>query len=146
MPSLTFFRQARADGGIRTGVDVDGETVLEHFVETDREPDPALKWFVDLRCDGETLPDRSEDVRAWLLDHGALVTRAFQGLAKRLEVGVDPDSWPAQWELPDPPPGVRITTACSSIGVIPGREIHKTVGEIADHWREYLEQSQAAVY
>ncbi len=146
MPSLTFFRQARADGGIRTGLDIDGETVFEHFDDAEGEPDPVLKWFVDLRCDGETLPDKPEAARQWLLDHDTLISRAFQGLAKRLEVGVDPGAWPARWQLPDAPPGVRITTACSSIGAIPGREIGETVRGIGEHWKEYLQQSQAGVY
>lgn len=146
MPSLTFFRQTRADGAIRTGVDVDGEMLFEHFEEAEGEPDPVLKWFVDLRCDGESVPARPDEVRQWLLDHGALVTQGFEGLAKRLEVGVDSDGWPVEWGIPNSPPGIRMATACSSIGAVSGRVMGKTVREMADHWREYLRQSHVGVY
>ena len=52
MPNLTFYRQKRVDGGVRTGVELDGETVASLFEEGDPERDPALLWFVDLRCEG----------------------------------------------------------------------------------------------
>ena len=29
MPDLTFYRQKRVDGGVRTGIDLDGVTVCE---------------------------------------------------------------------------------------------------------------------
>ena len=31
MTTINFYRQARVDGGKRTGVEIDGETVLERF-------------------------------------------------------------------------------------------------------------------
>ena len=40
MPNLTFYRQARIDGGIRTGIELDEDTVFEYFEEGGSEPDP----------------------------------------------------------------------------------------------------------
>jgi len=42
MPTITFFRQARNDGGVRTGIEVEGQTVLSRF-EGEEADDPALQ-------------------------------------------------------------------------------------------------------
>ena len=52
---LSFYRQKRQDGGIRTAVTVDGDTVLHRFQPGEGASDPALLWYVDLRCAGRRL-------------------------------------------------------------------------------------------
>ena len=69
MPNLTFYRQARIDGGIRTGIELDEDAVFEHFEEGGPELDPTLLWYVDLRCQGPGLPDEPRKAREWLIDH-----------------------------------------------------------------------------
>ena len=140
MPKLNFFRQARVDGGIRTGIDIDGTTGIDRLERGTGEDDPALTWFVDLRCDGESVPTKLEEARQWLLDHKALVREAYVAFGKKLEVGMDPDVVPLQCEFPNAPPGVRMTTVCSSTGTIPARQMSETVKDIAEHWEQYLNQ------
>ena len=33
MPKLTFYRQGRADGAIRTGIELDDDTIFENYEE-----------------------------------------------------------------------------------------------------------------
>ncbi len=97
MSSIVFFRQARMDGGIRTGIDVDGAG-WEYYEGGSEEYDPALIWYVDLRAQGDHLPGSLEDARQWLLDQESLVNATYQQLVERLEVGMDPDVWPLKVE------------------------------------------------
>ena len=63
MTKLTFYRQGRKDGGIRTGVEVNDESVLGRFEEGDKETDSALDWYVDIRCSVSKLGNDPEDAR-----------------------------------------------------------------------------------
>jgi len=69
MPKLIFYRQKRYDQAIRTGVELDGETIAERYEEGGSEPDPGLLWYVDLRCEGSAIPDGFDEAAHWLLDH-----------------------------------------------------------------------------
>jgi len=64
MPTITFYRQARRDGGIRTGIEIDQNTVLMRFDRGRKESDPALLWCVDVRCSGARLPREPETAPA----------------------------------------------------------------------------------
>ncbi|HUT10884.1 MAG TPA: hypothetical protein VMY42_10330 [Thermoguttaceae bacterium] len=143
MPRITFFRQARVDGGIRTGINVDGDTV-EHFESGPDELDPVLAWFVDLRCDGDDLPLNAEEARQWFLEHRTIITDGFLGLSKKLTLGMDPDIQPVQWEISDSPSGVRMKTVCCSARTAPARKMGMIAQEMAEHWEEYLGQLYAA--
>ena len=142
MSKLVFFRQGRVDGGIRTGIDIDG-TTIDHFESGMGENDPALAWFIDLRLEGDGVPTQPEQARQWLLDHKTLVKEAYVAFGKKLQVGMDPDVWPLQCEAPNAPPDVHMTTVCSSTGTIPARNIGTTVQDIAEHWETYLDQVPA---
>jgi len=49
---IAFFINARQDGGLRTGIDVNGETIWHHFIPGPEDADPALLWWVDVTCKG----------------------------------------------------------------------------------------------
>src|SRR3954451_9524953 len=97
MPDLTFYRQKRVDGGVRTGIDIDGVTVCEDFEEGDEERDPALRWYVDLRCSGDSLPHDADLAREWLLEHEEMIRDGFSRYASQLAAGADRDDYPLQW-------------------------------------------------
>ena len=61
MPKLVFYRQKRYDGAIRTGLELDDDPIAEHYEEGSGERDPALLWFVDLRCKGPGIPGDPDD-------------------------------------------------------------------------------------
>lgn len=90
--SISFFYQKRFDGGVRTGLGIDDQMVLHHFVPGDADSDPALLWFVDIRCSGDRLPTDAEAARDWLLHHVPAIQHGLESAAERLEVGVDEES------------------------------------------------------
>src|SRR5262249_45375163 len=100
MPKISFYQKKRRDGGIRTGIDIDRESVLGCFQSGPEESDPVLLWFVDLRCEGARLPTTPEEARQWLLDHSALIHQAFQKLIAEIRAGIDFNTWPLLWTLP----------------------------------------------
>src|SRR5438105_3447 len=101
MPSIHFFRQLRRDGGIRTGVDVEDETVLWRFHPGRHrgDPDPAIEWYVDVRCQGPRLPHDPEGARDWLLKNGRAIHAALEAVAESIPAGVDPSDWPLRHEF-----------------------------------------------
>jgi hypothetical protein len=137
---LTLYHQVRVDGGERTGVDCGDTEVLHGFQPGSEEPDPALLWFVDVRCEGDRLPDDSHGAREWFLAHD----RYFVGLLARiahdqLEIGCDSELRPYTREYRDGPNGARVEIVVSAARRMVGREIAKKVEELAHQWRAVLE-------
>src|SRR4051794_13461226 len=97
MGKLSFYRQARQDGGIRTAVELNEETVFHSFKKGAKEEDPALLWWVDLRCEGPGLPKDAAGARRWLITHAGLIKDGFGRLAEKLHAGLDVDIYPFQW-------------------------------------------------
>jgi hypothetical protein len=141
MPTITFFRQARRDGGVRTGIDIDDHTVLSRFEPGRRDEDPALLWYVDVRCTGPRLPRDVDAARQWLIRHGPQIREALDALADQVPEGLDPSEWPLQ--TTKRLSGATITVACSAVRRLEAREMATIVQDIADHWRERLETLSA---
>jgi len=97
---LTFFRQKRFDGGVRTGVEHDGVRLLRNFEQGpgDLEDMPlgsGLEWYIDLRFSGPTLPKQTESVKNWLLDHTEAIRQSLSDFATLVGAGVD-DEFPLE--------------------------------------------------
>jgi hypothetical protein len=137
MSSIVFFRQRRGDGGTRTGIDVNGRTVLDHFEEGKGEPDPALVWYVDVRCEGARLPKTAESAQQWLIDKGPIISQGMDDLAEMLTAGIDSDTWPLQHALRRNG-AVRITIACSAMRRVEAQRIAGVLRDIAEHWCDRL--------
>jgi hypothetical protein len=133
MGKLTFYVQQRIDGGRRTGIDIDGDTVFERFETGDEEFDPALLWYIDLRCAGD-LPSEPDEARDWLIDHRDLLTGALKKLSDDLEVGLDSGLWPRQQRLEVAPRGVEILIVCSSLRRIATPDFGQTVARLAEEF------------
>src|SRR5438445_6610645 len=107
MDKVTFYYQKRQDGGLRAGVDFNGDRVLERFEPGPQEEprNSALLWFVDLRCAGEGLPSEPEELRKWFLDRSKPIQSALRQLAKDLAAGIESD-WPLKRDVnvPGSPP------------------------------------------
>jgi hypothetical protein len=138
MVMLIFYRQVREDGGIRTGIELNGTTVFERFESGGDDHDPALVWYVDIRCEGTNLPQMAEEARDWLQRHGMYVRDGLPVLADKLRAGVDVGSYPLRWQVPNLPEGVRITVVCSALRRVPGLEIANVLNEISDRWEELV--------
>jgi hypothetical protein len=146
MSELTFYRQKRVDGGIRTGIDLDGASICEDFEPGEAERDPALRWYVDLRCSGDGLPGDADSAREWLLEHDAMIREGFSRYAEELAAGSDQDDYPLQWSgFQALPPKVRMSIACSAIRRVDARELNHVLLDIAEHWSERVGRLCASV-
>lgn len=138
MPAITFYRQAREDGGIRTGIAINQDTVLGLFESAGDESNPALAWFIDLRCEGNALPSDPEDSRDWLLQNGPFIRSAFRRLSRELRAGIDIDSWPFRWEIPATPKGVNMAIVCSCVQRFTALDIAKEIAKFSKSWDRWI--------
>ena len=132
MSKLSFYQQKRRDGGLRTGIDLDDERVWERFEPGDAPQDPALLWFVDIRCTGGNLPAEPEPIRDWFLKRSEIIQPALRALADELVPGVDGD-WPLKRTIPDRD-GTQMAIYCSAIRGLTGREIPDILSTLATRW------------
>lgn len=135
MSTLTFYRQARRDGGVRTGIEINSNTVLARFEQGSEDGDPALVWYVDVRCEGARLPAEPEAARAWFIRNESAITRLLEALADEVPSGIDPGDWPLRKEH-QLSTGVRVTVACSAMRRVEGQQIAQVLRDIAANWRE----------
>jgi hypothetical protein len=137
---LTFFRQKRLDGGIRSGIMLGENTVLDRFEEGEGDYDPALIWSVDLRCSGEGLPDTAEGARQWLLDHENLIQDGFRHYADYLRAGSDvTGAYLLQWsDFQSTPPGVQMVIACGAMRRVDALSLGSVIEETGKRWRELI--------
>ena len=138
MPQVTFFRQARIDGGVRTGVDVDRSTVLMRYEPGTDEHDPSLKWYVDVRCDGPALPTEGEEARQWLVEHAVLIKDELLCAGRHLELGFDSEARPFERRVESPPADTTILIVASAQRRVMGRDMASTLQSLADDWEASL--------
>jgi hypothetical protein len=141
MATLTFYRQARADGGLRTGIEIDGETLLEDYLPGGQEHDPALLWYVDLRCEGDSLPTEPEAVREWFLENARLIQSGFATCAEELKVGVDSfdqDFRPYERRIGQTPDGTVLRVCVSAVRRMDARKIAVELRRIGAEWDRSL--------
>jgi hypothetical protein len=131
MSKLTLYVQERVDGGRRTGIDIDGETVFDRFEPGGEEFDPALLWYVDLRCAGD-VPIEPERAREWLLDQKEVLTAALKSISDELRVGLDSGLLPRQQKVEGAPRGVEIMIVCSSLQRAATPDFGRTVARLAE--------------
>ena len=150
MHELTFYRQKRYDGGVRMGVELDGEhTLLAIFQEgpleeQDNPLSSALLWYFDLRCHGDDLPTQPEQAREWLRSFEASIRDGLRRLVSAISLGVD-DSSPIRWDdFEGLPEGVRVEAVLSSIRRVKNDELLRVVEEIADQFGAFLGQLSPA--
>jgi hypothetical protein len=145
MPKLTFYRQGRADGAIRTGIELDDETIFENYEETERDVDPTLLWYVELRCKGSAIPSDPPEAKQWLLGNEAIGREGFSRCASEVEAGRDVDLYPFLWsKFSGVPKDVEMTIACATNRRIWALSVPKLLEDFAEHWRERIEHLQPA--
>ena len=139
MSQIVFYRQERYDGGVRAGIEVNGERVWHTFTPGALDSNPALLWYVDLNVEGESLPIDSETARRWLLDHGEVFKRGLEEAAGQLEIGLDADEpWPYVLPLSGGPPGVEARLTVSGVRGLGDGELAEKLKETCREWSEIL--------
>ncbi|MEX0701907.1 MAG: hypothetical protein WD069_07410 [Planctomycetales bacterium] len=131
-----FYQQKRKDGGIRTGLDIALRTVWENFhtAADEEDADPVLLWYVDVRGEGDSIPGAREELREWLLEHADSISTALLSLSDEFQAGLDVGTWPASWEVPDRPEGVKLEIVISAARRIDGLEISHVLRELGRNW------------
>ncbi len=139
MHTLAFYRQQRADGGVRTGIEVDDETVFHKYEPGGEDHDAALLWYVDLRCEGDHLPEDAESARTWFLANADLIKEGFRQLAEKVAAGVDMAAYPVTWgDFAAPPPGVRMNVVTSTTRRLAALDLAHILEDIRLNWEERL--------
>ena len=69
---MLFFKNVRRDGGVRIGVEMDGERLFHSYVdgpevESVGDENPALDWYLDIGFEGKAVPSDPDKVKKWLI-------------------------------------------------------------------------------
>ena len=123
---------------MRTGISVDGITELQRFEPSVADDDPALLWFIDIRCEGAQIPTDPEEARRWLLANSAWLSAGLDDTAEHLAVGVDSDVLPFQRTIRQSPKGIKAQVVGSAIRRIDAREISKHIRAIRRNWKRLV--------
>ena len=145
MPTLTYYKNVRNDGGVRTGVGLNGETVLEDFVEGRQEPDPILVWYVDLLFESSKVPKEAEAIRAWLATMGNYVKQGLDEIATKMEVGIDQQWNPFSYPLLRTPTGVKITMSGAAMNRVRIEDFAQHLREIKQEWDKSLRRLKSPI-
>jgi hypothetical protein len=139
MAQLTFYQQQRADGGLRTGIDLDGQTLAECYVSGTEEADPALKWYIDLRYQGAELPTDADAARAWFQSREGECVSTLRQVAAELDTGLDHDALPYRKAFSSDKPDVKLEVAASAQNRITALQVAEHFRNLAVNWRANLE-------
>lgn len=142
MAEITFYRQVRKDGGIRTGIELGSDSVFSSFEPGLTDSDPALVWYVDVRCSGPTLPADREGARQWLLRHSTELGAVLGKAADQIPAGYDPVEWPLQ--VSGRVDGADVTVVTSAVRRTEARDLASILRELAGHLHDHLEALGAA--
>lgn len=148
MPTLSFFKNFRKDGGVRFGIRSADEIVFHAFVPGELPEDPTLDWFVDLTCEGRRVPGpsgRFEESRRWFLDNVALLQTAIREMADRLEIGVDGNGEPFRIEQKGLGPIAKVVLHGTANRRIRDTDIAERLKEFADQLPSDLESLELEV-
>jgi len=129
MAEVTFYHQQRVDGGRRSGVTVDGITILHGFLPGSEEYDPALEWYVDVTLVTNNPPTQANALN-WLTSHAADIRRALTETADCLSVGIDAHSMPAEFGSPGSEGPIRVTV--SALRRVVGRQVGEKLRQFAE--------------
>ena len=139
MPVITFYRQERRDGGVRTGIEVAGHAAFQRFDEAHIDSDPALLWYVDVQCAGNGVPKESEKAREYFLQNAAMIKEHLRLLASEIPAGIDPGDLPLQRNFAMRG-RVKGMISCSAVQRLAAKEIAVKLFDIAGDWEGMIEK------
>ena len=89
MTEMTFYHNVRLDGGVRTGVTVEGFRGLEVFHPGPGEPDPRLAWSVTVTVPSDRGVATQDDAAEWLASEWPMLQVALSQAAAEIPTGTD---------------------------------------------------------
>lgn len=139
MSKVVFYRQLRMDGGYRTGLEVDEETVYGLFEEGQTDDDPRLRWFVDLRCVGSKLAKSAHLARAWLLKNSPTILDGFARCSQEVRAGIDPDLYAISWaDFKDVPEDIQMTIVFTAARRADAIGMAEVLAYIGSNWERVV--------
>jgi hypothetical protein len=134
MAEVTFYHQERLDGGRRSGLNVDGSSILHGFVPGGTDRDPALAWFADVALETQSPPSQATAL-VWLDQHSRELKDALTAAAEQLTCGIDVDSMPWETELPGSAGAIRVSV--SAMRRLTARHVGEELKQLASmDWSE----------
>lgn len=145
MTEITFYRQKRRDGSVRSGLELDGETQLGLIqgVTNESEDDDfsmVLDWFLDLTIQVPDVIEHSDPQKARLelLKLQTAIQDGLDRLVQAMGAGLDHEI-PFRWSdfnlLPE---GYHATFLCRAANRTMGRELSQEVQQFALRWKNDL--------
>jgi hypothetical protein len=144
MDKLIFFTNVRADGGVRTGIELNDQTIFHQFIQGPRPTDPALDWFVDIVCESKNIPSDPPHAKSWLLVLAPVINQGLRELVGRFQLGLDEPSYPFSHRVKKAPAGTRITIKGSALRRIRATEIGGFLAQVLDAWEDSVSRLPAA--
>jgi hypothetical protein len=115
MTKLIFFHQRRKDGGIRTGIEINDDLVLEQFIPGTSELDPVLLWYIDVRLEfKKSISPEANSVRTAVSAIANPIREALRASANEFQAGIDRGIWPARRKISGLPSGISGEVVCST--------------------------------
>jgi len=145
MTEITFYRQQRRDGSIRSGLELNGEPqfgLIQSWPSETSDDDLSmvLDWYIDLTIQSPNPIDHSdpEQTKNELLKLQASIQHGLNQLANSMGAGVDFES-PVLWsKFPELSEGFHVEMVCRASSRISSRQLMREIHEFANHWLEYL--------
>jgi hypothetical protein len=144
MHEFGVFQQERVDGGVRAGVSLDDETCWHLFEPGGSEDDPALRWYIDIRGSGDSIPTDPLDLHQWLSspEFVASIRDAAAALAERVAAGIDQGGWPVRQEVANAPEGAKLALVASAVSRSDSLEIARLIRRFGQDYPGLLERMQ----
>ena len=136
MPRVTFFRNARRDGEIHSGVSLEDDLILESWKNQAEDRDPVLDWFVEFEIDNPEAPASADDIRAWLPKQSAEIDEALALASRELDVGMDGGVAPFQFRTTRQGGAIEVRGAASRR--VRSTDIARRVDDLRADWRTDL--------
>ena len=150
MTEITFYRQQRRDGSIRSGLHATGPFDLENFElgPEDLADDPyanVLDWFIDLQLESPTDLINAEAARDELLACKGAIRSGLNQMIDELGVGVD-SSMALIWQnFPELPPGYSCRLNLSISRRFRGKTYIDLLQDFMEQWPEYCQSLRVLV-
>ena len=150
MTEITFYRQQRRDGSIRSGLHATGPYDLENFELGPEQlaDDPyanVLDWFIDLQLESPTDLKNAEAARDELLACKSAIRSGLNLMIQELGVGVDSSS-PLTWQnFPELPPHYSCRLNLSISGRFRGKSYIDLIQDFMEHWPDYCRSLRVLV-
>ncbi len=149
MRNLLYFRNVRRDGGIRLGVELDGERLFHQFIDGPKvngiwDENPAIDWYIDILFEGKNILGEPEKVRKWLVQIKPFLQKGLAELAQNLLAGVDEDALPLTHTVSHSPPGLQIAFKIMAIRKIRHEDVAKEILHLGKTWEKEMKKIPAA--